>query len=162
MPSMLLEKKEWFLAAGLMGLGKKNVWLNRQLVEMLKELRLEGHSPPFNLDQGNVSSLVSQKLKKLGVENYGPKCRKAKESLSSTASHFSYRQRKFSKIPVVEPTGIPGPLRLTSTYFPGSHSANNLEVTRTISEIPQLMPAHPEITKKTPGSSLKKWKKRPQ
>ena len=85
-----------------------------------------------------MSALVSQKHKKPGVGSYGPLSRKAQESLPGTACYYSYWLQKPCKVPVVEPAAMPGLLRLTSTCPPGSHSANNLEVTTTISEIPQL------------------------
>lgn len=62
---------------------------------------------------------------------------------------------------MVEPVGLPGPLHPTSTYSLGSHSAHNLEVTRTIPEILQSVPAHLKITKEALGSSSEKWEKRP-
>lgn len=44
----------------------------------------------------------------------------------------------------------------------GSHLANDLEVTKTILEILQPVPAHPEITKEAPNFSSEKWEKQPQ
>lgn len=54
-----------------------------------------------------------------------------------------------------DPCSEPQPILL------GSHSAHNLEVTRTISEILQSVSAHLEITKEARGSSSEKWEKRP-
>lgn len=62
---------------------------------------------------------------------------------------------------MVEPIGLPGPLHPTSTYSLGSHTADNLEVTRTITEILQSVPVHLEIAKEAPSSSSEKWEKRP-
>ena len=56
---------------------------------------------------------------------------------------------------MVEPIGLPGPLHPNSIYSLGSHTAHNLEVTRTVTEILQSVPAHLEIAKEAPMLQLR-------
>lgn len=107
-----------------------------------------------------MSSLGSQKPQKpgMGMTDLSPE-EPSRASLVQLAPVLLTEEA--SKVLMVEPTGFPGHLYPTSTYFLGSHTAHNLEVTRTIPEILQSVPAHLEIAKETPSSSSEKWEKRP-
>lgn len=85
-----------------------------------------------------MSSRLFQKPKKPGLVNYGPQSRKAQRT--SLVQLALTLMRKSSKFPVVEPTGIPGPRHSNLICSSDSHSANNIEVTRTIPEILQPVP----------------------